>query len=343
MPSTIQNQIRLPLSVACGVVMQGIRIRLGRAIVTLMGVVLGIAFLMSILTGQTIRQGVSRESEMRSEGRRMLSFLTADIGPVEGRTLGVVALGPLSEMEQRLVNELHSRKVARLRWSGPLPEGADAGFLQPAADPAVGQGAAALLVMGQGAAPETGWKARLAGAEQNVVATTRRLQGLSALPGVVIVCLEREWQPEEVVARSAAARRLRFRTGWVIVISLLVTVIGICNAMLMSVTERFREIGTMKCLGALSQFIREVFFIEACLMGFVGSLAGCLFGIVFAACAYSVSFGFGLVLASLSPGTLLLHGMLCLAAGVVLAVVAAIYPASVASRMVPAAALRSTI
>jgi len=341
--STIQNQVRLPLSVAFDVVMQGLRIRLGRAIVTLMGVVLGIAFLMSILTGQTIRQGVSREADLRAEGKRMLSFLTAEVGPVERRTLGVVALGPLNEMEQRLVGELRSRKVARLRWTGPLPERAAGDFLQPVGDAAVGQGAAALLVMGDGTAPDAGWEARLAGAEQRVVATTRRLQSLSVLPGVVTVCLEREWQPDEVATRTAAAQRLRFRTGWIIVISLLVTVIGICNAMLMSVTERFREIGTMKCLGALSQFVREVFFIEACLMGFIGSFAGCLFGIVFAAAAYSVSFGVGLVLASLSPGALLLHSVLSLTAGVILAVVAAIYPASVASRMVPATALRSTI
>ena len=343
MPSSIQNQVRLPLSVAFGIVMQGIRIRMGRAIVTLMGVVLGIAFLMSILTGQSIRQGVSREAEMRAEGNRMLSFLTAEIGPVEGRTMGVIALGPLNDMELRLVGELRNRRVARLQWAGPPPTRAAAGFVQPAGDASVGQGAAALFVMGEGTAPGTGWEARLAGLEQKVVAVTRHAQGLPEMPKAVTICLEREWQPDEVHARNIAAMRLRFRTGWIIVISLLVTVIGICNAMLMSVTERFREIGTMKCLGALSQFIREVFFIEACLMGFVGSLAGCLFGILFAAATYSVSFGVGLVLASLSPGALLLHSVLSLTAGVILAVVAAIYPASVASRMVPATALRSTI
>ena len=38
---------------------------------------------------------------------------------------------------------------------------------------------------------------------------------------------------------------------WLIVMSLIVCVVGIANSMLMAVTERFREIGTMKCLGAL--------------------------------------------------------------------------------------------
>ena len=67
--------------------------------------------------------------------------------------------------------------------------------------------------------------------------------------------------------------------NWVVVISLLVTVIGITNALLMSVTERFKEIGTMKCLGALSGFIRQLFLIESMFIGLVGSLAGIVIGI----------------------------------------------------------------
>ena len=46
----------------------------------------------------------------------------------------------------------------------------------------------------------------------------------------------------------------------------------VLNAMLMSVTERFREIGTMKCLGALSAFVRQIFLFESCLIGAVGGL-----------------------------------------------------------------------
>ncbi|HOT52163.1 MAG TPA: hypothetical protein PLI07_14365, partial [Candidatus Hydrogenedentes bacterium] len=50
---------------------------------------------------------------------------------------------------------------------------------------------------------------------------------------------------------------------WLAAISLLVCVVGITNAMLMSVTERYREIGTMKCLGALDWFVVKLFLIEA--------------------------------------------------------------------------------
>ena len=53
-------------------------------------------------------------------------------------------------------------------------------------------------------------------------------------------------------ASGEAAGRIeeeRSKQTWLISLSLLVCVVGIANAMLMSVTERFREIGTMKCLG----------------------------------------------------------------------------------------------
>ncbi|HIM09210.1 TPA: FtsX-like permease family protein, partial [Candidatus Poribacteria bacterium] len=63
---------------------------------------------------------------------------------------------------------------------------------------------------------------------------------------------------------------------WLVTMSLIVCVVGIANAMLMSVTERFREIGTMKCLGALDGFIVRLFLLESAFQGFVGALIGAL-------------------------------------------------------------------
>lgn len=63
---------------------------------------------------------------------------------------------------------------------------------------------------------------------------------------------------------------------WIIILSLLVCVVGIVNAQLMAVTERFREIGTMKCLGALDRFILRLFLIEFGMQGLVGAAAGAL-------------------------------------------------------------------
>jgi len=62
---------------------------------------------------------------------------------------------------------------------------------------------------------------------------------------------------------STAAIQQRSKDNWLVVLSLLVCLVGIANAMLMSVTERFREIGTMKCMGALDGFIIKLFILES--------------------------------------------------------------------------------
>jgi putative ABC transport system permease protein len=63
-------------------------------------------------------------------------------------------------------------------------------------------------------------------------------------------------------------------------LSLLTCLVGIMNAMLMSVAERVKEIGTLKCLGALDSFIVKTFFIESLLQGVLGTLAGIIIGVV---------------------------------------------------------------
>ena len=348
MNSAIQNQVRLPLSVAFEVVLQGIRIRMGRSLVTLTGIVLGIAFLMSILTAQSLRRGVQRETDTRAELQRMLNFLIAETGPIEGRTLGVVQVGTASEVERRFIDLLVKGKVQAFNWFGlehnSSAEDFPPGNVARSSRDDIGRDASAVLVIGDGAAPSVDWGAALRPARQKVVALTRSIHEPPAgVSGVSVVALERQLRPEEVSEMAADARRTQFRTGWIIVISLLVTVIGICNAMLMSVTERFREIGTMKCLGALSYFIRQQFFMESCLMGLAGSLAGSLLGALFTILVFSATYRADLIMSSLRPGELAGFGLLSVVAGMVLAIVAAIYPANFASRMVPATALRSNI
>ena len=70
------------------------------------------------------------------------------------------------------------------------------------------------------------------------------------------------------------------RLNWLVALSLAVCVVGITNAMLMSVTERFREIGTMKCLGALDSFVVRIFMIEAVAMGTIAAALGWFVGTV---------------------------------------------------------------
>ncbi len=64
-------------------------------------------------------------------------------------------------------------------------------------------------------------------------------------------------------------------------ISLVVGSIGIMNMMLVSVTERTREIGTRKALGAPNNWIMTQFLAESILISFIGSFIGMIFGVIF--------------------------------------------------------------
>ncbi|MER3466249.1 MAG: hypothetical protein C4340_03610 [Armatimonadota bacterium] len=73
--------------------------------------------------------------------------------------------------------------------------------------------------------------------------------------------------------------KLRFLAA----MSLALCAVGIANTMLMSVVERYREIGTLKCLGATDTFIAKVFLIESLVVGLASSLLGSLLGACVAA------------------------------------------------------------
>lgn len=348
----IQDQVKLPLNVAFGIVIQGIRIRFGRSMITIAGVVLGIAFLVSTLTGQAVKQAVQDEDLMRAEVKRMASFLEAEMGPPLDQTVGVIQTGPLAEQEQRLLRLLADGGLRALNWhdaSGEAPAlRLNEVKMKDVAVEAVAENAGSVIVMGDGTLPpELNDPARLARlfekAAGRVLAATREQLQPPAASGLSVVSLARQMTPEEIAKVDQEKQQARFRRNWIVLISILVTVTGIANAMLMSVTERFREIGTMKCLGALSTFIRWIFFFESSLIGAVGGAAGSLLGIVFSLGLYGFSYGYGAVFTSVSYASLSLYFLMGIAAGVALSVVAAIYPASVASRMVPANALRTNV
>jgi putative ABC transport system permease protein len=116
-------------------------------------------------------------------------------------------------------------------------------------------------------------------------------------------------------------------------ISLLVGGIGIMNIMLVSVTERTREVGIRKAVGATKRDILLQFLLEAIVLSFLGGLLGISLGI---ASANLVS--------NLSPdlATRVTAGTLVLAAGVASAVglVFGVYPAMRAANLRPIEALR---
>jgi len=115
-------------------------------------------------------------------------------------------------------------------------------------------------------------------------------------------------------------------------ITLMGAVIGLMNIMLVSVTERTKEIGTRKALGAKSVMIKRQFLYEAIVIGQMGAVVGILLGIV-------IGNGVSLAIHSsfIIPWKWILTGIvLCFVVGVV----SGYFPAVKASKLDPILALR---
>ena len=224
----VQRQITLPLSQAVGIAYRNIRLRLSRSLIVTSGIVLAMAFLMSILATEALQDGMREWLATSSRG-----------------------------------------------------------------------------VKDKGA--------------------PQRLESLMKAKGVAVT-------PEEATAG-------RLQTRWVLGLALGVAFVGILNAMLMSVTERFREIGTMKCLGALDGFIVKLFLIESAFQGVVGTLIGVTLGLTLSMISAAVTFGHFAWL-NVPAGRIATSLAWCALVGVGLTVAGAVYPAWQAARMQPIEAMR---
>jgi ABC-type antimicrobial peptide transport system permease subunit len=126
---------------------------------------------------------------------------------------------------------------------------------------------------------------------------------------------------------------------WLIAMSLIVCVVGIANSMLMAVTERFREIGTMKCLGALDRFIVELFLLESGFQGFTGAAIGALIGLL-ASVLMSLK-NYQLDTFYYFPGlSIIVIVVISSLLGMVLSVIGAAGPSYKAAKLPPAEAMR---
>lgn len=129
---------------------------------------------------------------------------------------------------------------------------------------------------------------------------------------------------------------------WLAYLSLLVSVVSITNSMLMAVYERYKEIGTMKVLGALDRHILLLFLIESSLLGAVGGLLGFLAGASMAVLISGSQLGFEAVF-HVSAYDILFSFALSMVLATGLSVVATVYPAYRAAKSNPAEALRFEI
>jgi putative ABC transport system permease protein len=128
-----------------------------------------------------------------------------------------------------------------------------------------------------------------------------------------------------------------FFLGGIAGISLLVGGIGIMNIMLVSVTERTREIGLRKALGARKKDILIQFLTESSLLSMIGGIIGIVFG-------WLISFGVGQIATAMDYDFIPIVGLdaiiLSTSFSAIIGLFFGIYPASRAANLEPVEALR---
>ncbi|HCL27064.1 MAG TPA: hypothetical protein DIC52_01340 [Candidatus Latescibacteria bacterium] len=155
--------------------------------------------------------------------------------------------------------------------------------------------------------------------------------------GVETLTAEGAAASEQALARLAEESS---KQTWLISLSLLVCVVGIANAMLMSVTERYREIGTMKCLGALDSFIIKLFLLESTFQGVAGTLAGIVVGLTMTMTLALLDYGM-FVFEYFPVSGILRSALAAIVSGTMLSLIGAMLPAYKAAKMEPVEAMRS--
>jgi putative ABC transport system permease protein len=136
------------------------------------------------------------------------------------------------------------------------------------------------------------------------------------------------------IAESAEAttRVMTMLLGSIAGVSLLVGGIGIMNIMLVSVTERTREIGIRMAVGAKSKHVRTQFLLESLVLGFTGGVVGIALGIGLSAVTSKV-FGWPVIT---SPTAVVVSALFSMMIGVFFGY----YPAKKAAALDPIEALR---
>jgi putative ABC transport system permease protein len=140
-------------------------------------------------------------------------------------------------------------------------------------------------------------------------------------------------QQSLLTTATATDKTLTVLLAGIAAISLLVGGIGVMNIMLVSVTERIREIGLRKALGATPRVVRRQFLVEASTLGLAGGVLGIALGLAGA----QVLPRFIDQPVTIPPYV----GVGALGIALIIGIVAGVYPASRAARLAPIDALRS--
>ena len=302
--------------------------RLSRSLLVTSGIVLALAFLTSINITKSMVDGMrdwataaertgTKEFEQFAEFRVQRDSLEAALAKQEtdirARTHKALESKPKEKIDAKKVFGVEMADLQK--EVGTLPGTADDLSLALAKDPTLVDAFKSWLEQSRTLA---GVRAKLAAPQ-----TLQQIMRESGVPST----------PAEI-------ENNRIQTRWLLGLALLVAFVGILNAMLMSVTERFREIGTMKCLGALDGFIIKLFLIESLFQGMVGTVLGIIVGILLSLLSVLTTYG-GFAWKNIPYGDIGIAVAVCFAVGVALTVGGAVYPAWQAARMQPIEAMRT--
>jgi hypothetical protein len=319
----VQRQVSLPTSKAVEIAWMNIRMRMSRSLIVTSGIVLALAFLMFILCDDAVMVGMRNWMRMapsspefvalEAQQRQLMGQMrSATDRLAQARRVSASAAGK-TPADLKVVLGGDVKDVQRELGELPLPP----------------DDLKSLLTVRADLAPVVqDWMrlARLRRAVGSELTGPQRLTSLMKQNGI----------PTTLREIDAA----RVQTRWLLGVALLVAFAGILNAMLMSVTERFREIGTMKCLGALDSFIVKLFLIESSFQGAAGTVIGILLGLGLSLAGASSSYG-SFAWQVFPVRQVALNAGICFVVGVALTVAGAVYPAWQAARMHPIEAMRA--
>ncbi len=167
------------------------------------------------------------------------------------------------------------------------------------------------------------------GAQDEAIITFRNIRGLNPVEENNFG-IERS---DDLINRIASITGVLETAAWIIsIITILGSSIALMNIMLVSVTERTREIGVRKALGAKRSTISTQFFIETIVIGQFGSILGIILGIVTGFAISAIfEFDFSMPWTAMIAATIITF---------LVAVLAGSYPATKAAKLDPIESLR---
>lgn len=318
----VQRQRRLPMSKAIEIAYKQIRMRLSRSLLVTSGIVLAIAFLIAIQINDAFADG-------------MRGWITASNTSPEFARLREER----KTLDAKLLDEKLALRDAKVTKPAAGAPAFDVGSVTGGASldeikAELGELPSDAKTLADGLATDAAYRERFVSWLADARASAALRQRIDA-PKI----LQAQLADNGVPTRAEDIANARMQNRWLLGLALLVAFVGILNAMLMSVTERFREIGTMKCLGALDSFIVKLFVIESLFQGVVGTIIGLIVGVGVSLLINYATYG-GEAFANFQTGRML--GAIGTSAliGIVLTVAGAVWPAWQAARMHPIEAMR---